>query len=87
MVLLTVKELAVQLGISPKTVYRAYRNREIPAVQFRRMLLFDLSEVRGAMKRRAEAMPYQRCTKRATGGASRRRAARSSPRLVRRGRS
>lgn len=87
MVLLTVKELAVQLGISAKTVYRAYRNREIPAVQFRRMLLFDLVEVRRAMKQRAESMPYQRCTKRAIGGDSRRRAKARRPRSVRRGRS
>ncbi len=86
MMLLTVKELAVQLGISAKTVYRAYRNREIPAAQFRRMLLFDLNKVRCAMERRAESMPYQRCTQRTTGGASRRRADHQSPRSVKRGR-
>ncbi len=86
MALLTVKELAVELGISAKTVYRAYRNREIPAAQFRRMLMFDLREVRRAMTRRAEAMPYQRCTKRATGGTARRRARTRSPRSVKRGR-
>lgn len=87
MVLLTVKELAVQLGISTKTVYRAYRNREIPAAQFRRMLMFDLDKVRRAMEERAEQMPYQRCTKgrRATGGNRRRRARANSPRSVTRG--
>ncbi len=87
MALLTVKELAGELGISAKTVYRAYRNREIPAGQFRRILLFDLEQVRRAMEQRAKAMPNQKCTKgkRAPGGASRRRAT-TSPRRVRRGR-
>jgi len=87
--LLSVKELAGELGINTKTVYRAYRNREIPAGQFRRMLLFDLDKVRRAMEQRAERMPYEKCTKgkRATGGASRRRAAHQRPRSVRRGRS
>lgn len=78
MALLSVKQLAGELGISAKTVYRAYRNREIPAGQVRR-----------AMEQRAQAMPYQKCAKgsRAPGGASRRRAKTRRPRTVRRGRS
>jgi len=86
--LLTVKQLAGELGISAKTVYRAYRNREIPAGQFRRMLLFDLDQVRRAMEQRAKAMPNQKYRKgeRAPGGASRRRALPDSPRSVKRGR-
>ncbi len=85
---LTVKQLAGELGISAKTVYRAYRNREIPAGQFRRMLLFDLDQVRRAMEQRAKAMPYKKCAKgeRAPGGDSRRRALPDSPRSVKRGR-
>lgn len=88
MALLTVKQLAGELGISAKTVYRAYRNREIPAGQFRRMLLFDLEQVRRAMEQRAKAMPYQKCTKvkRAPGGRGRRRARSHRPRTVKRGR-
>lgn len=89
MALLSVKQLAGELGISAKTVYRAYRNREIPASQVRRMLLFDLNKVRRAMEQRAQAMPYQKRANgtRATGGDSRRRAKAIRPRTVRRGRS
>lgn len=73
MALLTAKELAGELRISAKSVYRAYRNREIPAGQLRRMLLFDLDKVRRAMEQRAALMPYQKCRKgrRAPGGAAR----------------
>lgn len=83
---LSVKELAEALGISVDCVYRAYRRGEIPATQISRVIRFDLEKVRSAMERRAESMPYQRCTKRAIGGASRRRAQRHSPRSVKRGR-
>jgi hypothetical protein len=64
------KELAVELGVSADSVYRAYRTGEIP----------------GSMKKRAEAMPNSQCTKRAAGGDSRRRARGNSPRSVKRGR-
>ena len=50
-------------------VYRAYRTGEILAAQIRRTLMFDLEKVLHAMERRAEWMPYQRDTRRATGGA------------------
>jgi len=86
MALLTAKELANELGISAKTVYRAYRSHEIPAAQVRRTVMFDLDEVRRAMKQRAEAMPNSQCTKRATAGNRRRRARKLSPRSVKRGR-
>ncbi len=39
--LLSVKELAHQLGISADSVYRAYRRKEIPAAQINRMIRFD----------------------------------------------
>ena len=84
---LSVKELAEALGIGVDCVYRAYRRGEIPATQISRVIRFDLEKVRQAMERRAETMPYQRCTNRATGGDSRRRATRRRPRTVRRGRS
>lgn len=51
MVLLTAKELAGELGISAKSVYRAYRNREMPNGHLRRMLLFDLDKVRRSPQR------------------------------------
>jgi excisionase family DNA binding protein len=82
---LSVKELAVELGISTDSVYRAYRTGEIPGAQIARTIRFDPQEVRESMKKRAEAMPNSECMKRATGGDSRRRA-RISPRLVKRGR-
>jgi excisionase family DNA binding protein len=83
---LSVKELAHELGISSDSVYRAYRKREIPAVQICRIIRFDLEKVRCAMEKKAEAMPNRRCHRRATGGESRRRARAISPRSVKRGR-
>ena len=83
--LLSVKELAEELGISTDSVYRAYRSGEIPGAQIARIIRFDLVQVLRAMEERAKAMPNSQCTKRATGGASRRRA-RKSPRSVKRGR-
>lgn len=84
--LLSVKELAQELGISADSVYRAYRSGEIPGAQIARTLRFNLAQVCRAMEARAKAMPNSQCTKRATGGVSRRRAARPSPRSVKRGR-
>ena len=83
--LLSVKELAQELGISPDSVYRAYRSGEIPGAQIARTLRFDLAQVCRAMEKRAKAMPNSQCAKRATGGVSRRRGAKS-PRSVKRGR-
>ena len=78
--LLSVKELAHELGISADSVYRAYRKGEIPAAQICRMIRFDLDKVRDAMEKKAEAMPNRRCVRRATGGDSRRSAQRTRPR-------
>lgn len=44
--LLSVKELAGELGVSTDSVYRAYRKGEIPAEQINRMIRFDLEKVR-----------------------------------------
>ena len=49
--LLTVKELAAELRMSPKSIQRAYRKEEIPVHWLGRMARFDLAEVRRAMKR------------------------------------
>ena len=84
--LLSVKELAQELGISTDSVYRAYRKGEIPAAQINRMIRFNLEKVHRAMEKKAKAMPNSQCAKqRATGGASRRRAQQKRPRTVRRG--
>ena len=53
--LLSVKELAVELGISEISVRRAYRNGEIPAKRICRMIRFNLELVLEAM--RAKGLP------------------------------
>ena len=88
---LTVKQLASELGISVKFVQRAYRRKEIPVHWVCRMALFNLEEVRRAMAKNGEArmdrMAGERLRRRATAGASRRRAEGTRPRSVKRGRS
>ena len=88
--LLTVKELAAELRMSPKSIQRAYRKEEIPVQWLGRMARFDLAKVRQAMERngrsRMRRLNGKVTAKRATGGASRRRAAKKSPRSVKRGR-
>ena len=87
--LLTVKELAAELRMSPKSIQRAYRKEEIPVEWLGRMARFNLAQVRRAMKRNGQS-----CMRRLNGnstpqgaiaGASRRRAPKS-PRSVKRGR-
>ncbi len=78
---LSAKELACELGMSVDSIYRAYRKGEIPAAQICRTLRFDLHKVQRAMERKAKLMPNSRCSRSATGGASRRRVQRTSPRL------
>jgi len=55
--LLSVKELAQELGISTDSVYRAYRKKEIPVAQINRMIRFNLEKVHRAMEKKANAMP------------------------------
>ncbi len=55
--LLTVKELAAELRMSPKSIQRAYRKEEIPVQWLGRMARFDLAKIRRAMERKAKAMP------------------------------
>ena len=83
---MSVKQLAEEYGVSADSVYRAYRNGDIPGHQMARIIRFNLDEVRQATKKRAKAMQNSHCTKRATGGDSRRRARTISPRSVKRGR-
>lgn len=85
--LLSVKELAQELGISTDSVYRAYRSGEIPGAQIARIIRFDLGRVLRVMEERAKAMPNSQCSQRsATAGQGRRRAAKKRPRTVKRGR-
>ena len=86
---LTVKELAAELRMSPKSIQRAYRKEEIPVEWLGRMARFNLAKVRRAMERNGQSR-MRRLNGTATpqgaiAGASRRRA-RQSPRSVKRGR-
>jgi len=83
---LTVDELAAVLKVSPKSIRRAYRKGEIPVDRFCRFVRFDLERVREALQakghRSSLLLPQKKEGQRsATGGASRRRAQRTSPRL------
>ena len=54
--LLTVRELAVELRMSPKSIQRAYRKGESPVQWLGRMARFNLGEVRRAMKRKVNSV-------------------------------
>lgn len=88
---LTIHELAKALKVSIKTVRRAYLRGEIPVERIFRFVRFDLDRVREAIERNGHR-PLQTVdrvegrTRRAPGGASRRREAAPSPRIVKRGR-
>jgi hypothetical protein len=87
--LLTVKELAAELRMSPKSIQRAYRKEEIPVQWLGRMARFNLAKVQRAMERNGRSRMRRLNGKvkqqGAIAGASRRRA-RKSPRSVKRGR-
>lgn len=87
---LTIHELASALKVSVKTIRRAYLSGEIPVERLFRSVRFDVEQVKEAMRRNGqghfgETTPQQG-ERRATGGASRRRALPDSPRSVKRGR-
>ena len=78
--LLSVKELAHQLGISADSVYRAYRRKEIPAAQINRMIRFDFEKVCQAMEKKARGMPNREDRKQgAIAGQGRQRAPNIAP--------
>ncbi len=82
---LTVDELAAVLKVSPKSIRRAYRKGEIPVDRFCRFVRFDLERVKAALQTKGHSASFvvsKRGGQRsATGGASRRRAQPTSPRL------
>ena len=50
----TVEQLAAALQMSVVTIRRAYRNGEIPVERIRRMVRFDLHQVKQAMQRNGQ---------------------------------
>ncbi|HRB80657.1 MAG TPA: helix-turn-helix domain-containing protein [Nitrospira sp.] len=82
---LTADELAAVLKVSVKSIRRAYRKGEIPVERICRFVRFDLQRVKEAMQGNGQGQsPFSSRTqgqRSATGGASRRRAQRTSPRL------
>ena len=87
---LTVKELAAELRMSPKSIQRAYRKEEIPVEWLGRMARFNLAKVRRAMERngrsRMRRLNGNATRQGATAGQGRRRAPQKRPRSVKRGR-
>jgi excisionase family DNA binding protein len=82
---LTADELAAVLRVSVKSIRRAYRKGEIPVERFCRFVRFDLERVKEAMQANGHGQSristQNQGRRSATGGASRRRAQRPSPRL------
>ena len=82
---LTVDELAAVLKVSVKSIRRAYRKGQIPVERICRFVRFDLDRVKAAMQGNGQGQsPFasrEQGQRSATGGASRRRAQRTSPRL------
>ena len=83
---ITADQLAAKLGVSVKSIRRAYRKGEIPVDRFCRFVRFDLERVKEALKAKGHSLTGVVSTKKqgqrsATGGASRRRAQQPRPRL------
>ena len=83
---ITAEQLAAKLGVSVKSIRRAYRKGEIPVDRFCRFVRFDLERVKEALKAKGHSLTGVVSTKKegqrsATGGDRRRRAQRTSPRL------
>ena len=80
------EQLAAKLGVSVKSIRRAYRKGEIPVDRFCRFVRFDLERVKEALQAKGRwpslvGVQSKQGQRSATGGASRRRAQRTSPRL------
>jgi len=83
---ITADQLAAKLGVSVKSIRRAYRKGEIPVDRFCRFVRFDLERVKEALQAKGRWPSFEGSTRKggprsATGGASRRRAQRTRPRL------
>ena len=58
--LISIKQLAELLRVSPDTVRRAARSGVIPSTREGTAYRFDWEKVRQAMRARAQQMPYRR---------------------------
>ena len=82
--LLSVKEVAQELGVSAQSIRRAYWRGEIPAYRISKMLRFDPERVQRSFSGQ-RVVNDRTTTRRAIGGTSRRRAQQKRPRSVTRG--
>ena len=83
---ITADQLAAKLGVSVKSIRRAYRKGEIPVDRFCRFVRFDLERVKEALQANGHWPSFVVSTRKkgprsAQGGDSRRRAQRTRPRL------
>ena len=83
---ITADQLAAKLGVSVKSIRRAYRKGEIPVDRFCRFVRFDLERVKEALQANGRWSSFVEAERKggqrsATGGDSRRRAQRPRPRL------
>ena len=82
---ITADQLASRLGVSVKSIRRAYRKGQIPVERICRFVRFDLDRVKAAMQGNGQGQsPFasrEQGQRSAQGGASRRRAQRPRPRL------
>jgi excisionase family DNA binding protein len=84
--LMSIKQLAELLGVSPDTVRRAARSGLIPSTREGTAYCFDWKKVRQAMRARAQEVASRRSKMAsAPDGESRPRAQRNAPELVTRG--
>ena len=83
---ITADQLASRLGVSVKSIRRAYWKGEIPVDRFCRFVRFDLERVKEALQANGRWPSFveaesKRGPRSVQGGASRRRAQRPRPRL------
>jgi hypothetical protein len=83
---ITADQLAAKLGVSVKSIRRAYWKGEIPVDRFCRFVRFDLERVKEALQANGRWPSFVEAERKGglrseQGGASRRRAQRPRPRL------
>jgi len=77
--LLSVKEIALVMGVSTQSIRRSYWKGDIPAFRVCKMLRFDLESVRRIFLAKGLPGNHAGQARRATAGVSRRRAQPNAP--------